>query len=65
MKRSKGGRIKTLDLLAQIDAFSEKDERLRLDSAKAHYNMGNIYFQRGDYEIAAREYFQAVCFDAG
>jgi len=51
---------KTLDLLSRIDAFTEADERLRMDSAKAHYNMGNIYFQRGEYEIASREYYQAV-----
>lgn len=51
---------KTLDLLATIDAFSEEDERLRADAAKAHYNMGNIYYQKGEYEIAVREYYQAV-----
>ncbi|MFT5387086.1 MAG: tetratricopeptide (TPR) repeat protein [Candidatus Omnitrophota bacterium] len=52
--------IKTLDILTRIDAFAEQDERLRNDAAKAHYNMGNIYFQKGEYEIAAREYYQAV-----
>jgi tetratricopeptide (TPR) repeat protein len=51
---------KTVELLTNIDAFNTKDERLRADSAKAHYNMGNIYFYKGEYEIAAREYFQAV-----
>lgn len=51
---------KTLDLLTQIDAFTEEDPRLRMDAAKAHYNMGNIYYYKGEYEIAAREYFQAV-----
>lgn len=51
---------KTLDLLSRIDAFNEKDDRLRSDAAKAHYNMGNIYYQKGEYEIAAREYYQAV-----
>jgi tetratricopeptide (TPR) repeat protein len=51
---------RTLDLLSRIDAFSEGDESLRLDAAKAHYNMGNIYFNKGEYEIAAREYYQAV-----
>lgn len=51
---------KTLDLLTTIDAFTESDDRLRLDSAKAHYNMGNIYYNKGEYEIAAREYYQAV-----
>jgi len=51
---------KTIDLLTQIDAFAEEDQRLKEDSAKAHYNMGNIYFQKGEYEIAVREYYQAV-----
>ena len=51
---------KTIDILSKIDAFSEQDERLKLDSARAHYNMGNIYFQKGEYEIAVREYYQAV-----
>lgn len=51
---------KTLDLLSRIDAFAEEDEKLRMDAAKAHYNMGNIYFQKGEYAIAAREYYQAV-----
>lgn len=51
---------KTLDLLSRIDAFSEEDPNLKMDAAKAHYNMGNIYFEKGEYEIAAREYYQAV-----
>ncbi len=51
---------KTLELLMKIDAFTEQDEDLKLDAAKAHYNIGNIYFQKGEYEIAAREYYQAV-----
>jgi tetratricopeptide (TPR) repeat protein len=50
----------TLELLAKIDAFSEDDPVLRMDAAKAHYNMGNIYFDKGKYEIASREYYQAV-----
>src|SRR5204863_9933849 len=51
---------KTIDLLSRIDAFTEQDQNLRSDAAKAHYNMGNIYFEKGEYEIAAREYYQAV-----
>lgn len=50
----------TLDLLSNIDTYNINDERLRADAAKAHYNMGNIYYQKGYYEIAAREYYQAV-----
>lgn len=49
----------TLNLLTRIDAFAQTDPILREDSAKAHYNMGNIYFRKGEYEIAAREYYQA------
>ena len=51
---------KTVDLLTKVDAFTEQDEKLRLDAARAHYNMGNIYYEKGEYEIAAREYYQAV-----
>jgi len=51
---------KTLDLLSNIDAYNVNDERLRLDSAKAHYNMGNIYYHKGEYELSVREYYQAV-----
>ncbi len=51
---------KTLELLSKIDAFKEEDEKLKRDAAIAHYNMGNIYFQKGEYEIAYREYYQAV-----
>ncbi len=51
---------KTLDLLSRIDAFSEEAPDLKMDAAKAHYNMGNIYFEKGEYEIAIREYYQAV-----
>ncbi len=51
---------KTMDLLSRIDVFTEEDERLKMDSAKAHYNMGNVYYQKGEYEVAAREYYQAV-----
>lgn len=51
---------KTMELLAKIDAFTEEDPVLRMDAAKAHYNMGNIYFEKGKYEIASREFYQAV-----
>jgi tetratricopeptide (TPR) repeat protein len=50
----------TVDLLTSVDAFAETDEEIRMDAARAHYNMGNIYFKKGEYEIAAQEYYQAV-----
>ena len=59
-RKVKGREYHTLDLISNIDSYNINDERLRMDSAKAHYNMGNIYFFKGEYEIAAREYYQAV-----
>ncbi len=55
-----GRENRTYDLISNIDSYSINDDRLQVDAAKAHYNMGNIYFQKGHYEIAAREYFQAI-----
>ena len=51
---------RTKDLISNIDMYNINDDRLREDAAKAHYNMGNIYFEKGQYEIAVREYYQAV-----
>ncbi|MGE0269224.1 MAG: tetratricopeptide repeat protein [Candidatus Omnitrophota bacterium] len=51
---------KTNNLISNIDLYNINDKRLREDAAKAHYNMGNIYFEKGQYEIAVREYYQAV-----
>ena len=52
---------KTLDvLLNNVDVLAQQDEQLKIDSGKAHYNMGNIYYQKGEFEIAAREYYQAL-----
>ncbi|MCA9408495.1 MAG: tetratricopeptide repeat protein [Candidatus Omnitrophica bacterium] len=59
-KEVKDRESKTMNILSRIDAFAEEDEQLRMDSARAHYNMGNIYYEKGEYEIAAREYYQAV-----
>ena len=59
-QKVKGREYHTLDLISNIDTYNINDKRLRLDSAKAHYNMGNIYYYKGEYEIAAREYYQAV-----
>lgn len=51
---------KTYDLITNIDMYNINDDRLKEDAAKAHYNMGNIYFEKGQYEIAVREYYQAA-----
>ena len=50
---TKAREYQTLDLISNIDSYNINNERLRFDSAKAHYNMGNIYFYKGEYEIAS------------
>lgn len=49
-------------MLTKIDGLYHENEQLKLDAAKVHYNMGNIYFQKGDYVKAQAEYLQAVDF---
>jgi tetratricopeptide (TPR) repeat protein len=36
------------------------DENFKEELSKAHYNMGNIFFQRGEYQRAVVEFYQAV-----
>ncbi len=50
------------DLLNRISELSEYDEDFKEKSGRAHYNMGNIYYERGEYRRAVIEYFQAVDF---
>jgi tetratricopeptide (TPR) repeat protein len=38
----------------------DENEALKDEAAKVHYNLGNIYFQQGDYEKAVTEYERAV-----
>jgi len=44
------------NIVAIVDQFNKESERLRQDTARVHYNMGNIYFHKGDYSKAAAEY---------
>ena len=44
------------NIVAMVDQFNKESERLKQDTAKVHYNMGNIYFHNGEYEKAAGEY---------
>lgn len=47
-------------VIAKVEALNEENDDLRTESAKVHYNMGNIFFKQGDYPKAAVEYTQAV-----
>ncbi len=51
---------KTYDILSQGIQLDPNDENFREELAKAHYNMGNIFFQRGEYQRAIVEFYQAV-----
>ena len=48
------------DLVSMIDQIAKEGERLKQDTAKVHYNMGNIFFHKGDYQKAAEEYKKAL-----
>lgn len=51
---------KTNEMLSKGGDLDPQDKNFREELAKAHYNMGNIYFQRGEYQRAVVEYYQAV-----
>jgi len=51
---------KTNEMLSKGGGMDPQDQNFRQELAKAHYNMGNIYFQRGEYQRAVVEYYQAV-----
>jgi tetratricopeptide (TPR) repeat protein len=51
---------KTNEMLSKGGDMDPQDQNFRQELAKAHYNMGNIYFQRGEYQRAVVEYYQAV-----
>ncbi len=51
---------KTNEMLSKVGDADPQDQQFRDELAKAHYNMGNIYFERGEYQRAVVEYYQAV-----
>jgi tetratricopeptide (TPR) repeat protein len=50
----------TYNILSHGSELNPNDEAFRDELAKAHYNMGNIFFQRGEYQRAVVEYYQSV-----
>ena len=52
--------VKTNEMLSKGGDMDPQDQNFRQELAKAHYNMGNIYFERGEYQRAVVEYYQAV-----
>jgi tetratricopeptide (TPR) repeat protein len=52
--------VKTSEMLSKGGDLDPEDQQFKEELAKAHYNMGNIYFERGEYQRAVVEYYQAV-----
>lgn len=52
--------IKELSL--KLEKSDTENEKLKRESAQVHYNLGNIFFQQGDYERSAVEYKKAADF---
>lgn len=51
---------KTNEMLSKGGDLDPEDQKFKEELAKAHYNMGNIYYERGEYQRAVVEYYQAV-----
>lgn len=57
---SKELEVKTNEMLLKGVDLDPDDQQFKEELAKAHYNMGNIYFERGEYQRAVVEFYQAV-----
>ncbi len=51
---------KTNEVLSKGGDLDPEDQQFREELAKAHYNMGNLYFERAEYQRAIVEYYQSV-----
>ncbi|MFH0753593.1 MAG: tetratricopeptide repeat protein [Candidatus Omnitrophota bacterium] len=52
--------MKANEILKKGGDLDPEDEKFKEELARAHYNMGNVYFERGEYQRAVVEYYQAV-----
>jgi len=48
------------EVLMKGGDLDPEDEKFKEELARAHYNMGNVYFERGEYQRSVVEYYQAV-----
>ncbi|MBF0593834.1 MAG: tetratricopeptide repeat protein [Candidatus Omnitrophica bacterium] len=51
---------KANEVLMKGGDLDPEDEKFKEELARAHYNMGNVYFERGEYQRSVVEYYQAV-----
>jgi len=57
---SKKTRRRSIKILKLAETLSEQQKRLKDDEGEIHYNMGNVFFQKGMYKRALDEYRMAV-----
>ncbi len=57
---SKELEAQTSEMLSKGADLDPEDQQFKEELSKAHYNMGNIYYERGEYQRAVVEYYQAV-----
>ncbi len=50
----------TNDILSKGGDLDPEDQQFKEELAKAHYNMGNVYYDRAEYQRAVVEYYQAI-----
>jgi tetratricopeptide (TPR) repeat protein len=48
------------EILMKGGDLDPEDQKFKEELARAHYNMGNVYFERGEYQRAVVEYYQGV-----
>jgi tetratricopeptide (TPR) repeat protein len=48
------------EILQKGGDLDPEDAKFKEELARAHYNMGNVYFERGEYQRCVVEYYQAV-----
>lgn len=58
--RTSGQKQSPSKMLSKIQQLTQENDQLKSDSAKVHYNLGNIFFKQGDYKRSADEYAQAL-----
>jgi tetratricopeptide (TPR) repeat protein len=51
---------KANEILMKGGDLDPEDQKFKEELARAHYNMGNVYFERGEYQRAVVEYYQAA-----
>ena len=51
---------KANEILMKGGDLDPEDQKFKEELARAHYNMGDVYFVRGEYQRSVVEYYQAV-----